>query len=163
QLQLLIQAGNPLISVVSHDEEGVTEVVRWSAEQLGLPLFEWSVTTGMAQILPSAGDPGVKPGKPSAALDHILGTLTRKEIYLLKDLAPPCKDPYVQRQLREILLRRTVSVVLLDLEPLPEPIRRLAVSIEMPLPTADELEKVIRDTFRDIQHKSYEEVTTTVS
>jgi SpoVK/Ycf46/Vps4 family AAA+-type ATPase len=163
QLQLLIQAGNPLISIVSHDEEGVTEVVRWSAEQLGLPLFEWSVTTGMAQILPSAGDPGVKPGKPNTALDHILGTLTRKEIYLLKDLGPHCKDSYVQRQLREIHLRRTVSVVLLDLEPLPEPIRRLAVSIEMPLPTADDLEKVIRETFRDIQHKSYEEVTTSVS
>ena len=63
QLRLLIQAGNPLVSVVSHDEEGVTEVVRWAAEQLGLPLFEWSVTTGLAQTLPAPGDPGVKPGK----------------------------------------------------------------------------------------------------
>ena len=49
QLKLLIQAGNPLISIVSHDEEGVTEVVHWVAESLGLPLFEWTVTTGMVQ------------------------------------------------------------------------------------------------------------------
>jgi len=163
QLQLLIQAGNPLISVVTHDEEGVAEVVRWSAEQLGLPLFEWSVTTGMAQILPAPGDAGVKPGKAAPALDHVLSNVGGKAVYFLKDLGPHCKDAFVQRQLREIALRRKVSLVLLDLEPLPEPIRRLAVSIEMPLPTADELEKVVRDTFRDIQHRSYEEVTSSVS
>jgi SpoVK/Ycf46/Vps4 family AAA+-type ATPase len=163
QLQLLIQAGNPLISVVSHDEEGVTEVVHWSAERLGLPLFEWSVTTGMFQKLPSHADIGVKPGKAIPALDYILDNPGKKEIYFLRDLGPHLKDNYVQRQLREIHLRRRVSVVLLDLEPLSEAIRRLAVSIEMPLPTAEELEKVVTETFRDIQAKSYEEITASVS
>jgi SpoVK/Ycf46/Vps4 family AAA+-type ATPase len=163
QLQLLITAGNPLISVVSHDEEGVTEVVQWCAERLGLPLFEWSVTTGMFQKLPAHADIGVKPGKAVPALDYILDNPGKKEIYFLKDLGPHLKDAYVQRQLREIHLRRRVSVILLDLEPLTESIRRLAVSIEMPLPTAEELEKVVRDTFRDIQAKSYEEITASVA
>jgi len=163
QLQLLIQAGNPLISVVSHDEEGVTEVVHWAAERLGLPLFEWSITTGMFQKLPSHADIGVKPGKAIPALDYILDNPGKKEIYFLKDLGPHLKDNYVQRQLREIHLRRRVAVILLDLEPLTEAVRRLAVSIEMPLPTAEELEKVVAETFRDIQAKSYEEVTASVS
>jgi SpoVK/Ycf46/Vps4 family AAA+-type ATPase len=163
QLQLLIKAGNPLISVVSHDEEGVTDVVRFSAEQLGLPLFEWSVTTGMRQVLPAMADVGVKPGKAVPALDYVLDNDGKKEVYFLKDLGPHLKDSYVQRQLREIYQRRKVSVVLLDLEPLSEAVRRLTVPIEMTLPTAEELEKVIRETFRDARDSSYEEITVAVS
>ena len=163
QLKLLIQAGNPLISVVSHDEEGVTETVRQAAEELGLPYFEWTVTTGMAQSLPSRADIGVKPGKAVPALEYILDNTGKKEIYFLKDLGPHCKDAYVQRQIREIYLRRKVSVILFDLEPLPESIRRLAVSVEMPLPTAEELTKVIRETFKQIQDESYEEITSSVA
>ena len=41
-------------------------------------------------------------------------------------------------------MRRKVSVILFDLEPLPECVHRLAVFVEMPLPSADELEKLIR-------------------
>jgi hypothetical protein len=46
QLKLLLQAGNPLISIVSQDEEAVTEAVSDTVERLGLPLFEWAVTKG---------------------------------------------------------------------------------------------------------------------
>jgi SpoVK/Ycf46/Vps4 family AAA+-type ATPase len=163
QLKLLIQAGNPLISIVSHDEEGVTEGVHWVAESLGLPFFEWTVTTGMMQTMPSRADIGVKPGKANPALDYIVDNNGKREIYFLKDLGPHCKDHYVQRQLREIYLKHKVSVILLDLEPLPEAIHRLAVSVEMPLPTSDELERVIRETFKDIRDASYEEITSAVS
>ena len=163
QLKLLIQAGNPLISIVSHDEEGVTEGVRWSRSQLGLPLFEWTITTGMMQTMPSKADIGVKPGKAVPALEYIIDNNGKKEIYFLKDLGPHCKDAFVQRQLREIYLKRKVSVILFDLEPLPETIRRLAVALEMPLPSAEELEKVIRETFKEIHSASYEEITSAVT
>src|SRR5437764_1088077 len=85
QLRLLIQAGNPLISVVTHDEAGATEVVRWAAEQLGVPLFEWAVTTGLVQTLPAADDVGVKAGKPGPALDYVLDNLGRRAVFLFKD------------------------------------------------------------------------------
>ena len=163
QLKLLIQAGNPLISVVSHDEEGVVDVVRNVGDALGLPLFEWTVTTGMSRTRPAPADTGVKPGKATHALEYILDNKGAKEVYFLKDLGPHCKDPVVQRQLREIYLRRKVSVVLLDLDNLPEPIRRLAVSIDMPLPSVEELQKVIRFTFRDIRDEACEEFTSSVS
>lgn len=162
QLKLLIQAGNPLISIVSHDEEGVTESVHQTGESLGLPLFEWSITSGMVRTQPSQTETGVRPGKATAALEYILDNKGNKEIYFLKDLGPHCKDATVLRQLREIYLRKKVSVVLLDLDPLPESIRRLAVAIDMPLPTKEELEEVIRFTFRDIRDNSHEEYTTSV-
>jgi hypothetical protein len=37
---------------------------------------------------------------------------------------------------------------MLDMDPLPDPVRWLAVSIDMPLPETEELERVLRDTFR---------------
>ncbi len=163
QLKLLIKASNPLISVVSHDEECVTAVIQQAAESLGLPLFEWSITTGMVRTQPSQTETGVKPGKASQALEYILDNKGNKEIYFLKDLGPHCKDPVVSRQLREIYLRKKVSVVLLDLDPLPESIRRLAVAVEMPLPTTEEMEKVIRFTFRDIRDDGCEEYTSSVT
>jgi SpoVK/Ycf46/Vps4 family AAA+-type ATPase len=163
QLKLLIQAGNPLISVVSHDEEGVTEIVRKAVEALGLPLFEWNITSSVKRTLPAPAETGVKPGKASPALEYILDNNGKKEVYFLKDLGPHCKDPVVQRQLREIYQRRKVTVIMLDLAPLPEPIHRLAIPVEMPLPTSQELESVIKQTFRDIQSESYEEITAAAS
>jgi SpoVK/Ycf46/Vps4 family AAA+-type ATPase len=162
-LKLLIQAGNPLISIVSHDEEGVTEIVRNAVEGLGLPLFEWSITTGVKRQLPAVAETGVKPGKASPALEYILDNDGKREVYFLKDIGPHCKDATVQRQLREIYLRKKVCVVLFDLEPLPEAIRRLTIPLDMPLPTAEELEKVIRHTFRDIRDESCEEFTSSVT
>lgn len=163
QLKLLIDAGNPLVSIVSSDEEAVTDIVRQVGEKVGVPLFEWAVTSGLVRTLPSHADTGVKPGKATPALEYILDNNGKKEIYLLKDLGPHCKDPLVQRQLREIYYKRKVSVILLDLDPLPESLRRLTVCLDMPLPDAAEMEKVIRDTFRSIRDESMEEYTSSVT
>lgn len=163
QLKLLLQAGNPLISIVSQDEEAVTEAVRGTVERLGLPLFEWAVTKGLTQTLPAPAETGVKAGKAVPALEYLLDNKGKKQVYFFKDLGPHCKDPYVQRQLREIYQQRSVCVVMLDMDPLPEPVRRLAVSIDMPLPGTEELEKVLRDTFRSVRDASLEEITSTLT
>jgi SpoVK/Ycf46/Vps4 family AAA+-type ATPase len=163
QLKLLIQSGHPLISIVAQDEEAVTEQVRDTVERLGLPLFEWAVTKGLSRVLPAAAETGVKGGKAVPALEYILDNKGKKEVYYFKDLGPHCKDAYVQRQLREIYQQRSVCVVMLDMDPLPDPVLRLAVSIDMPLPDTEELEKVLRDTFRSVRESSLEEITSTLT
>jgi SpoVK/Ycf46/Vps4 family AAA+-type ATPase len=163
QLELLIEAGNPLISIVTHDEQRATEIVNEAVEHLGLPLLEWSVTKGMERVLPSYGETEIKGGKAAPALDSVLDAKEGREVYLFKDLGPHCKDPYVVRQLRDVYRRQRVTLVLIDAEPLPEVIRRLAVPVDMPLPDATELEEVIKETFRRIRDKSYYEIESTVT
>src|SRR5207248_4098504 len=60
QLKLLIRAGHPLVSIETRDEGRAVELVRKTAENHHLPLFEWSATTGMCQTKPSRADTKIK-------------------------------------------------------------------------------------------------------
>lgn len=157
QLMLLIQSGHPIISVETLEEERATNLVRKAAEKLGHPLFEWSITTGMERTVPDFAETGVKRGNAAAALDYVLDNKGDREIYLLKDLSPHCKEPMIQRQLRDIDSRKRVHVVMIDHSSLPESIHRLAVPVALALPDAAELEHIVRDTYRRILRESYSE------
>jgi hypothetical protein len=67
-LKLLLHAGNPVIAIETRDEERAVEIVRQAADDLSMPLFEWSLTTGLSRTRPQSAETGVKPGKASAAL-----------------------------------------------------------------------------------------------
>lgn len=163
QLKLLLQAGNPIISLDTHDEERAVAQVRKVADELSCPLFEWSVTTGLCRTLPTAAETGVKAGKISPALEYIFENKGEQEIYLFKDVAPHCREPLVQRQIRDVGLKPKVRLVLVESTPLPDNIRRLTVPLRVPLPDATELEKVARDTFMQIRDSSYYEVSSSLS
>lgn len=159
RLRLLIRSENSIITLDTRDEGQAVDLVRRAAEDMALPLFEWSVTTGLARIKPSSADTGVKPGKAGPALDYVLDNKGDSEIYLFKDLGPHTKDAVIQRQLRDLCAKRGLTLILVDGEPLPEAVRRLAVPLKLPLPDEAELEKVVRDTFHQIKSRSLYEVT----
>src|SRR5688572_25057585 len=99
QLKLLIRSETPILSIETRDEDRAVELVRRAADELFVPLFEWSITTGLARTRPAAAETGVKRGKPAPALDYVLDNKGERELYLFKDLGPHCGDPLVQRQL----------------------------------------------------------------
>ncbi len=162
-LKLLIRSGYPILAIETHDEERAAELVRQAADDLGYPLFEWSVTAGLNRTRPEPAETGVKGGKASAALEYVLDNKGDKELYLLKDLAPHCREPLVQRQLRDLQACPGVHLLLIDSAPLPEPVRRFTVSLRLPLPDAAELERVVRDTFRSIRETSLCEVSSSLN
>ena len=53
-LKLLIQAGNPIISMETPDEPRAAHLVHEVAEAMSLPLVEWSVTEGLRSMPPMA-------------------------------------------------------------------------------------------------------------
>ncbi len=159
RLKLLIRSENSIITLDTRDEHQAVELARQAATEMALPLFEWSVTTGLHRTKPSAADTGVKPGKAGPALDYILDNKGDTEIYLFKDLGPHTKDAVVQRQLRDLCGKRGLTLILIDGDPLPEQVRRLAVPLKLPLPDEAELEQIVRDTFHQIKSRSLYEVT----
>lgn len=163
QLRLLIRSENPIIALESRDEEQAIELVRSAADNMALPLFEWSVTSGLKRTRPSAAETGVKPGKAGPALDYVIDNKGETELYLFKDLGPHAKDPIVLRQLRDLAAQRTATLVLVDGEPLPESLRRLTVPLKLPLPSEVELEKIVRESFLRIKAKSLYETTCTLT
>jgi ATP-dependent 26S proteasome regulatory subunit len=163
QIKLLIQSGNPLISIETRDEDRALTLIREVATLLDMSLFEWSMTTGLVRTKPKPVDTGIGKGKASAALDHILEKINDKELYVFKDISPFCKEPLVHRQLRDMLTRSDIHVILIEGNPLPDSMRRLTIPLHLPLPTAVELEQVVRDTYRRIRESSYYEISTTLT
>ncbi|MGH7200685.1 MAG: AAA family ATPase, partial [Planctomycetaceae bacterium] len=166
-LKLLMQSGNPLISIETTDEPRAVELVRELAEKMQRPLFEWSMTAGLVEFDRTAyRAPVVPPSeKVFPTLKHVLQTANRS-VFLFKDLGPHCKDALVHRTLRDLIDRLDEvksTLVLVDALPLPEEIRRFTVRYELGWPSAEELEDVVRRTFRRIKAESYVEVTAKIT
>jgi SpoVK/Ycf46/Vps4 family AAA+-type ATPase len=159
RLKLLIRSENPIIALDTRDEEQAVALVRKAAEEMSIPLFEWTVTGGMHRIKPSPAETNVHGGKAGPALDYLLDNKGDAEIYLFKDLGPHTKDPIIQRQLRDLCAKPHLTLILIDADPLPDQVRRLAVPLKLPLPDEAELEKVVRDTYHAIKSKSLYEIT----
>jgi AAA+ superfamily predicted ATPase len=159
-LKQLIQAGNPILSMETPDEPRAAGMVREAAEQMGVPLSEWSVTEGLLATGTSSSKPVIEPGKVVAALRHIKES-TFPAIYLFKDLGPHCKDPQVVRALRDLYFSpssRMWTLVLVDAVALPSDVRRLTVPIDVGWPAEEELEEIVRATFQEVQRRSLEQV-----
>jgi ATP-dependent 26S proteasome regulatory subunit len=159
QLQLLIQSGHPILSIETHDEPRAAEIVRGAAAALSLPVFEWSITSGLVQTRPHTADTDAKPGKAAPALEYVLKQRKERAVYLFKDLAPHARDPYIARLLRDLHSGDGATLVLVDLAALPDNVRRLTVPLQLKLPDCEELEQIVRDTFRQARGQSFYEIT----
>ena len=87
KFRLLIQSGTPLISIETTDEERATGLVRKAAQELGRPLFEWSMTEGLRPAFDEGDspEPSIPGGKPIKVLERIR-SVALETIYLLKDI-----------------------------------------------------------------------------
>lgn len=155
-LDLLIRAGNPLISIETADEERAVERVRAVAKDLGLPLCEWSITEGIVRVQSDGRTEKVLPGaRPISALAHVAENLY-ETLYLFKDLGPHCRDAHVHRMIRDLLplcTRRKAALIMIDALPLPEEIRRFAVAWDLPHPDLAELEEIVKSTFQRLRRQ----------
>ncbi len=159
-LKLLIQAGNPIISMETPDEPRAVRLVREAAQSLGVPLSAWSVTEGLVAVPPQASRTLVEPGKAAAALRYVKESAD-PAIYLFKDLSPHCKDPQAVRAIRDLYFSpdsRLWTLVLLDAVALPPDVRRLTVPFDVGWPDEKELTEVVRKSVQQAQRRSLRQV-----
>jgi ATP-dependent 26S proteasome regulatory subunit len=159
-LQLAIRAGNPILAIENPDEARALELVRHVAEEMPRPLYEWSITTGLLSADKTQKEQIVAEGKAAAALQHIVAA-AEPAIYLFKDLGPHLKDPLVQRHLRDVshaFNHTPRTLVLVEAVALASPARSLTLSFELRPPSIEELDEVVRKTFKKIKDESFVEV-----
>jgi AAA+ superfamily predicted ATPase len=159
-LKLLIQSGNPIISMETPDEPRAIHLVHEVAAAMRLPLLEWSATEGMVQCPPEAAKVLVEPGKLPLALRCVKET-SFPVLYLFKDLGPHCKDPQIVRYVRDLYFSpdaRLWNVILVDSTPLPPEVRRLTVPFDVGWPNEAELTEVVHNTLRNVRDHSLHEV-----
>lgn len=98
ELRLLINSRHPPITVETPEEERLEALLLEVAMELGVPLFEWSVTSGLAK---AHGSPMYNTDNPEQALSNI-ALIQGDGIFLLKDFARYCENDKICRRLRDL-------------------------------------------------------------
>lgn len=157
RMNLLLKAGQRLISIQTDDEPSALAAIRELAEKTNGFLWEWSCTAGLVRSrpLPKSGQsiPAIQAHSAIKALGHLVQT-EEHAIYVFKDIAPHSADPLVIRHLRDIADPGTIcraSVILVDSAPLPDEVRRLTVELELPRPDPTEIERLIKTSFQKVK------------
>ncbi|MGB9432330.1 MAG: AAA family ATPase [Candidatus Acidiferrum sp.] len=153
QLCLLVNSRNPIITVETSEEQRFSALLGHVADRLSIPLYCWSVTTGLAR----AGAAALyNSDQPEQALANI-GTVQGDGIFLLKDFARYCDNDKISRKLRDLAdgfrtARRSVIILAAALS-LPPELSADAVEFQLGLPSSEELLGSVRSTLAELSAK----------
>jgi ATP-dependent 26S proteasome regulatory subunit len=148
-LVLLINSHSPIITVETGEEDRLEELLNMAATRLSIPLYAWSVTTGLAR----AGGAGMYGSdQPEQALANI-SQIGGGGIFWLKDFARYCDNDRISRHLRDLsdkfrTARRSIVISAASLE-LPSEFVTETVAFELGYPDADELLIHVREVLAD--------------
>ena len=139
ELRLLVNSHHPIITVETPEEERLEQMLQEVAAELAVPLYNWSVTAGLAK---AHGAPIYNTDNPEQAVANV-ALIQGDAIFLLKDFVRYCENDRVCRRLRELAEkfrseRRSIVITAAALE-LPADLRGDSVPFQLGLPTADDL------------------------
>jgi hypothetical protein len=145
ELELYIRARFTLIVLTTVEEERALELMRQLCERMRRPCISWDVADGFQAVanvqgaLPSARD-------PLTALEQI-DKWDGSALFVLKDFHEAWANPQVKRKLRNVAQRLKYThksiVVTTPTAQIPPELRDEAVPLELPLPSAQELDAVL--------------------
>lgn len=146
-IEILIRARYPLISIVSWEEERVLRLLDDIAARYDKIVMQWSINTGLARYRPGVG--GLIEGKkgtkdPILALREIEVTRNEPAIFVLRDFHRFMDEAPVIRGLRDLahVLRDTYATVVLlgPVGKVPPELEKELTLVDFPLPGRRELE-----------------------
>jgi SpoVK/Ycf46/Vps4 family AAA+-type ATPase len=150
QLCLLINSRIPIITVETTEEQRFAALLDRVSERLMIPLYTWSVTTGLSR---AHGAALYNSDQPEQALANI-GTVQGDGIFLLKDFPRYCDNDKISRKLRDLAdgFRTARRSIILEAAAvaLPPELRADAVEFQLGLPSAEELLAGVRTTLVEL-------------
>src|SRR5207253_208399 len=154
-----INSQHPIITVETPEEDRVEALLLDVAAELGVPLYEWSVTTGLAK---AHGAPLYNTDSPEQGLANI-ALIQGDGIFLLKDFARYCDNDKICRRLRDLAdafrsTRRSIVISAPSLN-LPPEIASESVPFAFGLPDADELARGVKQVLAEMSRDQHLTVT----
>jgi len=154
ELSLLVNSRHPIITVETSEEERLEQLLAEVSSEMSIPLFEWSVTTGLRRL---HGASIYNTEQAEAALASI-GVIQGDAIFLLKDFAQYCRNDRVCRRLRDLAenfraARRSIVISAASMS-LPPELECDSVSLQLGLPTAEELCSRINTTLAELNRET---------
>jgi ATP-dependent 26S proteasome regulatory subunit len=150
ELRLLVNSHHPIITVETPEEERLEQLLLDVAAELAVPVYTWSVTSGLAK---AHGAPIYNTDSPEQAVGNI-ALIQGDAIFLLKDFARYCENDRVCRRLRELAEkfraeRRSIVITAAALQ-LPPDLHGDSVPFQLGLPTADELLQGVKNVLTEM-------------
>jgi ATP-dependent 26S proteasome regulatory subunit len=155
ELRLLVNSHHPIITVETPEEERFEQMLLEVAMELSVPLFEWSVTTGLSKF---HGAAIYNTEQPEQALANI-ALIQGDAIFLLKDFARYCDNDRICRRLRDLAekfrtVRRAIVISAASLQ-LPPELASEAAPFPFGLPTAEELLPGVKGVLAEISREQH--------
>ena len=159
ELRLLVNSHQSLITVETPEEERLEQMLLEVATELGVPLYEWSVTTGLAKY---RGGAIYNTDQPEQALANI-SLIHGDAIFLLKDFARYCDNDKICRRVRDLAenfrtVRRAIVICAASVQ-LPDELASEAAPFQLSLPTAEELLPGVSDVLAEVNREQHIPVT----
>ncbi|HVO57068.1 MAG TPA: AAA family ATPase [Dongiaceae bacterium] len=153
-LRLLINSHHPVLTIETTEEERAEQLLVDVAAELAVPLFTWSVTSGLSRY---RGAPIYNTEPPEAALANI-AIVQGDGIFVLKDFARYCENDKVCRRLRELAeqfrtARRSIVITGGSIA-LPPDLRGEAEPFALGLPGEDEILAGVKQTLADLNRQN---------
>ena len=150
ELALLINSRNPIVTVETSEELRFSALLERVAVGLGIPLFVWSVTTGLSR---AGGAPLYNSDQPEQSLTSI-ATVQGDGIFLLKDFGRYCDNDRISRRLRDLAdgfrtARRSIVILGATIQ-LPPELAADAVEFQLGLPSVEELSSGVKATLAEL-------------
>ncbi|MFZ0428705.1 MAG: AAA family ATPase [Acidobacteriota bacterium] len=153
-IRTLILSYHPIIVFETVEEERVDSIVEAVASELGLDLFQWTVTSGLRRRGHSA--PYHQTNQPVILLKYIAG-LTVEGLFELKDFAAYLDNTEVRRLTRELgqAFSGTKSTLIIsgDSVKLPGELAPMAAYCRLTLPGPEELRQAVRSLLHSLQQQ----------
>ncbi|MBJ7471844.1 MAG: AAA family ATPase [Solirubrobacteraceae bacterium] len=141
ELRTLVSSYHSAIAIESDEEERALALVDGVGHDLGMPVFDWTLTRGMVRR--GSDQVMYKSTDPAAALAGVL-EMKLEAIYVLRDLREKLDDAGVSRALRDVMDQfdastQRATVVLLGTRPeLPPELHDRIVAFPLGLPSEQE-------------------------
>ncbi len=152
EIDTLIRARYPLLYLVTWEEQRVETMLADIAQAHGKELLDWSVTRGLRVLKGTAR--GAIPEETREPLATLLAIpkLPNPALVLLKDFHRHLEDPVIVRALRELgtTLKSAFTTVIVTAPrlTLPEELEKDVCVIDVPLPSREDLMRLLRDIAR---------------
>jgi len=153
-VRTLVLSFYPVIAIDTVEEERVEQLVDAVAEELSMPVFEWTLTRGLVQK-PTAYANRATAG-PLELMGH-LRTLQVEGIFLLKDFARHLEDAAVCREFKDAArtFERSCSTMVITgaSDRFPPDVDSQVVHYRLSLPGESELREVATTVVRSLRQR----------
>ncbi len=150
ELALLVNSRYPIIYLETWEEGRATEILGLVAHDLGIVLYVWTLTQGLAR---AGGSPIYNTREPIQVLTEISG-MESDALYLLKDFHKHLNDEVIVRKLRDLAQQfrraRRCIVISAPVVAMPVELEKEAARFGLGLPDEVELSQLVRATVADL-------------